>query len=793
MRKITIFTIYKQKNQVMKKCFIAIVLIIANIIVYSQITTDTGLSINDLVTDTLINGCTSASDVSTNDGAYGYFTNGDSDFPFESGIILASGDISNAIGPNTSGGNGSSLGSGGDPDLQALLPSHTIYDATIVEFDFIPASDTIRFNYIFGSEEFPEYANSSFNDVFGFFLSGPGISGEYTNDAVNIAILPNGYPVTIDNVHNYDYYISSPGGNASSYNNAVQYDGNTIVLTAEWIVTACQEYHIKLAVGDAGDSSLDSGVFIEAGSFISGASIDVVNNAQVGDDADLWEGCENYYVVSREEGAETDEEVVIDIMIAPESDATSGVDFTEFPTEAVIEVGDMTDTIFYSAFNDGLDEGHETIIVAFYTACPCGNMSTAVYDTIWIYDAEFIKGGIQDVQTYYCGTEAPESVTLTGTCNIDPNVEYHWSTGEDINEIVVNPEFGATQYWLTMVDQCGNEVYDSITVRISDMEEIDHTIYDPSCYNECNGYLQMDMDGQFEPFTFTYVNSLYQYIPDSVHNTGLNTFGDLCPGTYKITATDNIGCFIRYEYTLENPPPVNLSAGILENDMKFCEYPGEITITAESNQIVPNFLWSTSESTSSITVLPDVGVNSYWVRILDNCGNYFQDEISIDYSNLTVEISADMDMGSCDGEVSAIAANGILPYIYYWQNPINAFGQTQVDLCTGTYELLVTDYNGCEITETIFVEEYNSVPQSYYDNIFTIYPNPSSDKFVIDFNLEDYENVNVRIVDIKGSIIFEAGLTDKQTEMSGFDNGIYFVELVDDIGIVAIQKLIITN
>lgn len=758
----------------------------------SQITTSEDYDISVLVTDTLINGCTTASNVTVNNGAYGYFTKGNSSFPFESGIILASGDIENAEGPNGSGSSGNGISSGGDPDLQALSPGYTIYDATVLEFDFIPASDTIRFNYIFGSEEFPEFVGSNYNDVFGFFLSGPGINGPYSNNAVNIAILPNSQPVTIDNV-DPGYYIGSPGTAAGTFNNAVEYDGNTIVLTAQYVLTACETYHIKLAVGDAGDSAYDSGVFIEAGSFISGASIEVVNNAQVGDAADLWEGCQNYYVVSREEGASTDTEVVIDVMIAPESEATEGVDFTNFPTQVVIEEGDMTDTIFYSAFNDGTEEGHETIIVMFYTACPCGNMSTAVYDTIWIYDAEFIKGGIQDVQTYYCGVEAPESVTLVGNCNIDPNVDYFWSTGAETDEIVVYPDPGATTYWVTMVDQCGNEVYDSVTIRISDMNEVYHTLINPSCYNECDGYIEMSMDGEFEPFTYTYANSLYQYIPDSVHQTSLNTFGNLCPGTYKITATDDIGCFKRYEYTLQNPPPVNLSTGILESNMEFCEDPGSVVLNAQSNQPNPIFLWSSSETTASITVTPGMGENDYWVKIYDNCGNFYQDNISIKYSNMSVDVTTQPDMGSCNGSASAFANNGIFPYTYYWQAPISTFGNIQTGLCYGHYELLVTDQIGCDFTEYVYIEEHNSVPQSFYDDIFTLFPNPTEGKITLDYKKADYQNINIVITDIKGSVVFETQMIGSTTVIDGLNSGIYFVELYDNNSMTAVQKLIVTE
>ncbi|HRS99658.1 MAG TPA: choice-of-anchor L domain-containing protein [Bacteroidales bacterium] len=407
-----------------------------------SITTNSNVPLESLIGDTLVNGCIQVSNITANNGAKGYFRKGDSQFPFNSGIILATGSISNAQGPNSSGSAGNSVGSGSDPDLQALIPSYTINDASVIQFDFIPAENVVTFRYIFGSEEFPEYANTSFNDVFGFFLSGPGINGPYSNNAINIALLPNNQPVTINNVHNFNYYTAYPtsaSNSPGSYYGAVQYDGNTIILTATATVVACETYHIKLAIGDAGDSAYDSGVFIEAGSFISGESITISNIAQVGSESDLWEGCTNYYVVSREEGSDAQQDLLISVGIAPNSTATEGVDFSPFPTTVFIPAGQMTDTIWYTAYNDGIEEGHETIIVMFYTACPCGNYSTAIYDTIWIYDAEFIKGGIQDITTHYCGQDPPATITLVGECNIDPHVGYYWSTGATTNSIQITP------------------------------------------------------------------------------------------------------------------------------------------------------------------------------------------------------------------------------------------------------------------------------------------------------------------------------------------------------------------
>ena len=145
-------------------------------------------------------------------------------------------------------------------------------DAAILEFNFIPSADTVKFNYVFASEEYLDFVNSSFNDVFAFLISGPGITGPYASPssfpggAKNIAVIPNStnWPVTISTVNdtiNSQYYIHDTLGSSSAFN------GHTTVFTAISPVQACNVYHIKLAIADGSDEEYDSGVFLEAGSF----------------------------------------------------------------------------------------------------------------------------------------------------------------------------------------------------------------------------------------------------------------------------------------------------------------------------------------------------------------------------------------------------------------------------------------------------------------------------------------------------------------------------------------------
>ena len=202
----------------------------------------------------------------------GFFNGINSNVGIDSGIVLSSGSIFDILGPNTDGGTTTSFLGAGDATLDAVIAPDPTNDAAVFEFDFIPNSDTISFKYVFGSEEYLEFVNS-FNDAFGFFLSGPNPTGGNYIDQ-NLALIPGtNTPVTINNVNdvmNSAYYIDNGDGFTPPQNTdstVIQFDGFTTPLTALAAVNCGDTYHIKIVVADAVDYSYDSGVFLEAGSF----------------------------------------------------------------------------------------------------------------------------------------------------------------------------------------------------------------------------------------------------------------------------------------------------------------------------------------------------------------------------------------------------------------------------------------------------------------------------------------------------------------------------------------------
>ena len=250
-----------------------------------------------LLTDVLLDGglCSSTSNFQLIDNpqaqfpsanrSWGYFKKGSSDFPFERGIVLTSGYAIEAQGPDSGiASDGDMYSWFGDTDADVLVGGTTeSYNVTVFEFDFVPQGNEISFNYIFASEEYPTFAcNSSYNDVFGFIISGPGITNDPGMSGKNIALLPNGDPVTINNVNDQgcgddSYYVSGPF-------TSIEHGGRTVPLTAYSEVTPGATYHIRLLVADAGDDAYDSAVFLEAGSFNLGSTIVDEGGVDIGDD-----------------------------------------------------------------------------------------------------------------------------------------------------------------------------------------------------------------------------------------------------------------------------------------------------------------------------------------------------------------------------------------------------------------------------------------------------------------------------------------------------------------------------
>lgn len=261
-------------------------------------TIDSALLLSNFVTSNTIN--ISNVDVNGSDSTIGLY-HSFSNFLISEGIIMSTGGAEWALTPGigVTGPYSSYSSSTTDPHLESLqnqlidstVTTSTFHNITSIEFDFVPQFDAIGFSYIFASTEYNNYTCSQFNDVFGFFLTGPGVSGDYYNGSENLAVVPNSNetPVCINSINagaassvgnlsyceyvdpdftDYTYLFNENNSTLPNYI-SFPFNGFTDTLSINAVLVPDSTYHLKIVIADAQDNALNSAVFLTEQSFVS--------------------------------------------------------------------------------------------------------------------------------------------------------------------------------------------------------------------------------------------------------------------------------------------------------------------------------------------------------------------------------------------------------------------------------------------------------------------------------------------------------------------------------------------
>ncbi len=630
-----------------------------------------------------------------------------------SGLVLSTGKVNQLPGlgsafcsTNTNGGS--------DPQLASLI-TQSINDAAVLQFDFVPVSDTIKFRYVFGSEEYPEFVNS-INDVFGFFVSGLNpFGGAYNN--TNIALIPGTTtPITINNVNassNSNYYVNN------AFGTYVKLDGFTTVLTAWVRVIPCVTYHIKIAIGDAQDHIYDSGVFLEANSFMSNAIIIKKSTTSIIDTTAV-EGCNDAIITFK---IPNPRPVPTIINYFAGGTATNGVDYTQLPSHVTIPAGQDSINLIIHPILDNIAEPTEYINLIVST-------SVCTYDTVLIA----IKDNSPPVpslpnDTVICGSGVV-NLTANTSGGYSP-YSYLWSNGDTSSSIFVSPNI-TTTYTLSVTDLCMNDSIDSSIVIVS--RPFYQIKNDTVCYGDTALISVQDS-----------MNNSYLWAINSSTNNYINTI-PTSDNYYSFTTTDTMGCsIIDSAFVKVNPLPQALTS----SDTIICNG-GNAILRAYGNY---NFLWSNGVSQPINIVSPNTD-SVFEVVISDSnlCKTYSQINVAV-VSIPIAEIESPSD-SICIGNTTSLSAKG--GDEYQWNNG-SIFQDIYVTpMKTFTYIVTVTNTNANTRCSDIASFKLNVKRCNffYFPNAFTPNGDGLNDKFGVvgEYGAIDY--FKLYVYNRWGNIVF---------------------------------------
>ncbi len=399
--------------------------------------------------------------------AIGAFTEGatPTNLGVSSGVILASGNVTEASGTAAFFAS-TVVGTPGDPFLEAQS-GQVSNDAIILQFDFVPNADYVQFQYVFGSEEYPEYVCDIFNDMFAFTITGVSVPMPQTN----IALIPGtAIPVSINTINgdpscggDYSAYYIDNESLASPANGQISYDGLTTVLIAESAVICGETYTLRLMLSDGGDSSYDSGCFIEENSLTTGNV--TVQTSSLGGDTTAIEGCAELQIILTLNGDPPTQDYPVPVWIGGGSEAQWAIDYdpiTELDlTDSTIVIPAGSNTVSFNVVpvNDNMAEGPETIDLVAITST-CGTIDTF---TLYIIDLDPLAVTTTNDTTICMGN----AVCWANATGGGGQYTYTWDQGIGVADTVFPPATVTTTYTVSVSDECASTpATDSVVVTV---------------------------------------------------------------------------------------------------------------------------------------------------------------------------------------------------------------------------------------------------------------------------------------------------------------------------------------
>ena len=569
----------------------------------------------------------------------GFFNNtGGTNIGIDSGIVLTNGRAkTEGVGNYGVDGNGATTainvdafntwGYPGDQDLTDIVMEAT-HDACVLEFDFVPLGDSIKFNYVFSSEEYTDFSCTQYNDAFAFFIRGPGIVG-----LKNIALIPGtSLPVTINNINEKacalypQYFINNEPNKFFTHN------GHIKVFTAKEQVVPCQSYHLKLVIADVFDDDLDSGVFLEAGSLSSNA-IGIVNNTQIDQNNNYYlvEGCSAGSFKIKRPNAETGP---LNVSLSYAGTATNGVDMQLLPSTVTIPANQTEVVINVVPIIDNIPEGIE--LIKIYALAGGGCAANTPTDSTIIQIRDYDTLGIVPDTANICRNTSVQLTAYNGYAS------YQWDANPTLSSLtirnpVATPVNAFTTYYCTSTfGTCHGR--DSAFVQWKTLDLVSKT--EINCKDAATGEIQVDGGTEWTaPVEYSLNNGPWQ--PG-------NIFSGLPVGMYKVKVRDAAGCIDSLDIPITQLYPDFLISNIGILAASCSGNPdGSVTINLSGGK--NPYQYSLDGITFQNSNVFNLTAGSYTIFVKDNNNCAALQNVVIPLNN-TVTVEAGLDKTICEGK-----------------------------------------------------------------------------------------------------------------------------------------------
>ncbi|HRB86318.1 MAG TPA: choice-of-anchor L domain-containing protein [Bacteroidia bacterium] len=613
------------------------------------------------------------------------------------GVFLSTGNTGQMPTSPPSDFHSSDMSGSGDAQLNLIVSPNLTQDAAVLEFDFTPAADSVGFKFVFASEEYNDYVNTAYNDVFAFYISGPGIPGS----PKNLALIPGtSIPVSINNVNNGNSAGAATGpcnhcanfvDNVPNGGTANFFDGFTTVISAGIKVMPCQTYHMKFAIADVNDGVFDSGVFLEAKSFSSIGNVGIAaNGVQIIQNLDTVYACDGDSVVltaspagsyNWNNGQTTQTIVVTQANITPSGVYQYAVLNSSpacFASSKQVKVIFVTPTATITPLGStALCPGGSVVLQAnpgssylWSNGATSDSIVVSAAGTYTVTVTQF--GNCYAVSTPVVVTQSAPVAAINGVLTIcsgsnttltaTAGASYLWSTGATTQSVSVGT---SNTYTVTVTYSGGCTATASVNVTAN-------TNPVPSITGNnsiCQGQSSTINAGSYAGYLWS--------TGATAATINVNTAGN-----YSVTVTDANGCTGTASFNLTvNANPTPTITGVTS----FCAG-GNSTLNAGGGYT--NYLWSGGATTQTINVTAG---GNYAVTVTNAAGCTATTNKVITVNALPVP-SVTGTLSFCAGKNTTLTVPGSYT-TYQWSN-----GATTSNITVSTastFTVTVTDANGC--------------------------------------------------------------------------------------------------